>query len=175
MRKKKVFLITILLIALLCGCSGERNYTVETNGITYVVDTAEETIFDGKNTYHFEFSGGASSYAIKIIYPDGSTYRCSESGIISWSDDYDDDRYASGFTLCNVLSERAPKEAEPGKILGAIVLVAVGVFNIASPYVAWYLEYGWRYENAEPSDAALLFHRVVGVIAIVIALVLLLV
>lgn len=53
-----------------------------------------------------------------------------------------------------------------------IILAAAGVFYIVSPYKAWYLEYGWRYNNAEPSDLALGFNQVVGVIAVIAAVIL---
>jgi len=90
-----------------------------------------------------------------------------------WSDDYDEDRYVDGDTLSDVLLKKAPKEVNSGNWLAALIIAIVGIFNIVSPYSAWYLEYGWRYKNAEPSDTALGLNRVVGVIAVVAAVVLL--
>ncbi|MGN0250750.1 MAG: DUF6199 family natural product biosynthesis protein [Oliverpabstia sp.] len=46
----------------------------------------------------------------------------------------------------------------------------MGAFNTAAPSVAWYLEYGWRYKNAEPSDLALGLNRVGGIIAIIVGI-----
>ena len=72
-----------------------------------------------------------------------------------------------------MLLEKAPREANSGNIFAAVFVAAIGVFNIVSPYTAWYLEYGWRYKNAEPSDIALGLNRVVGVIAVIVAVVIL--
>ena len=55
-----------------------------------------------------------------------------------------------------------------------ILLILVGIFNIALPDVAWYLQYGWRYKDAEPSDAALVFNRIGGVAAIIMAVIMML-
>ena len=76
-------------------------------------------------------------------------------------------------TLSDVLLEKAPKEVNSGNWLAALFIGVVGIFNIVSPYSAWYLEYGWRYKNAEPSDIALGLNRVVGVIAVIVAVALL--
>ena len=53
-----------------------------------------------------------------------------------------------------------------------LLLLAVGIFNTASPHTAWYLEYGWRYKDAEPSDMALTFSRLGGILAIIAAVIL---
>ena len=161
---------------LLCACSTEIVYTVVKNDISYEVDRDNQTISDGTHTYKYDFSGNSSSYNVNIVYPDGSTYWFSQSGHSGhggWSDDYDEKRYVDGDTLCNVLLEKAPKETNSGKFVGVIILAVVGVFNIVSPYTVWYLEYGWRYKNAEPSDLALGFNRVVGVIVVIAAVILL--
>ena len=175
---RRAVCILIVMISLLLGACGATStvYTVEKNQVPYEVDTENKTISDGANTYQYEFSGNKSSYNVNITYPDGSTYwfRMSDgSGYGGWSDDYDEDRYVDGDTLSEVLLEKAPKEVNSGNWLAAILFAVVGIFNIVSPYSAWYLEYGWRYKNAEPSDIALGFNRVIGVIAVIAAVVLL--
>ena len=55
--------------------------------------------------------------------------------------------------------------------LGGIVIILIGIFNLADPYRAWYLRYGWRYKDAEPSDAALLTTQIGGGIAIVLGVI----
>lgn len=176
MKKLLIFLITTLLVLSMCGCSASANttYTSYKNGTSYVVDTENGTISDGTNTYTYSFSGNSSSYNVDITYPDGSTYwfkMSGYSGYGGWSDDYDENRYVDGDTLRNVLLEKAPKESNPGKFFAIILLLAVGFFHVASPYTAWYLEYGWRYKNAEPSDLALGMNRVGGVVAIIVAVI----
>ncbi len=39
----------------------------------------------------------------------------------------------------------------------------------------WYLSYGWRYKDAQPSDAALVIGRISGIAALVIGIVMLIV
>ena len=52
----------------------------------------------------------------------------------------------------------------------SFILIAVGVFCIAAPKDAWYLQRGWQFKNAEPSDEAIKFTRISGVIVIIIAI-----
>ena len=178
MRMKRTSLVLcVLLVFLLCACGKtSTTYTVIKNNVNYLVDTEQKTISDGEHVYHYNFSGNASSYKMDVTYPDGSTYWFSKSGYSGqggWSDGYDEKKYVDGDTLCEVLLEKAPREANSGNIFAAVFVAAIGVFNIVSPYTAWYLEYGWRYKNAEPSDIALGLNRVVGVIAVIIAVVIL--
>ena len=52
-----------------------------------------------------------------------------------------------------------------------LLLFIVGIWNTFFPYYSWYLSYGWRYKNVEPSDIAINFTRISGVIMIVISVV----
>ena len=62
--------------------------------------------------------------------------------------------------------------ARTSDALPAIVCLLIGAFNIISPYGAWFLGYGWRYRDAEPSDLALLMTRIGGIVAVIIGIVL---
>lgn len=53
-----------------------------------------------------------------------------------------------------------------------IILILFGLWNLLSPGTVWYLERGWRYKDAEPSDMALGYIRFCGGVIIIIALVL---
>lgn len=48
------------------------------------------------------------------------------------------------------------------------ILLAIGLLNTISPETAWDLEYGWKFEDATPSDAALALNRLVGILCLVI-------
>ena len=63
----------------------------------------------------------------------------------------------------------APAVYHTLRAIGILILLAVGIFNTVSPYTAWYLECGWRYENAEPSEMALGMARFGGIVALVVA------
>ena len=56
------------------------------------------------------------------------------------------------------------------KLLAGVLLLLGGAFNLLVPQAAWALNYGWRYKNAEPSDAALRMGRLGGVIAILVGI-----
>lgn len=177
--KKVVLICSILLTLLLCACGTSEAstvYTVTKNNIDYVVDTENKTISDGHHTYQYDFSGNSSNYSITIKYPNGATYWWNKSGYTGhggWSDNYDEKRYVDGDILTEVVLEKAPREQKSGQGFAALLVAAVGVFNIMSPQTAWYLEYGWRFKNAEPSDLALGFNRVGGLIAVIVAVILL--
>ena len=47
-------------------------------------------------------------------------------------------------------------------LIFGIICLLIGLFNLFCPYGAWFLGYGWRYENAEPSDLALIATRIIG-------------
>lgn len=175
---KRVLLVGCFLLALLlsaCGASSSV-YTITKNNVDYVVDKANKTISDGHHTYQYDFSGNSSNYSITIKYPNGATYWWNKSGYAGhggWSHNYDEKRYVDGDILTEVVLEKAPREQKSGQGFAALLVAAVGVFNIMSPQTAWYLEYGWRFKNAEPSDLALGFNRVGGLIAVIVAVILL--
>ena len=182
MKRRMLFPILLLILCLLAGCAAGGNapatYSVEYEGVTYRVDTQAGTLSDGTHTYTYTFSGNSRSYSVEILYPDGSSYwfrMDAGVGQGGWSDDYDDSRYTDGDTLCEVLRQKAPapKQDVTLNVLAALLLAAVGLLNLLAPHTAWYVEYGWRFKDSEPSDAALSFHRGAGIAALAVALILL--
>ena len=171
--RRPIFLMLCLLAAiLLTACGGqERSSVYEKNG--YTVDRENCTIVHGEDVYTYEISGGGSS--IQITYPNGATYHWTWSGNMGyggWSDGYDPERYADGDTLIDLVDFQPPRESSGNPLLGLLALAA-GVFNLVSPRTAWYLSYGWRFRDAEPSDEALVLGRVGGGIAVFLGLLLL--
>lgn len=178
MKRCLTILAVLMMLLTLFACAKQSStYTITKDNTEFRVDLEKNTISDETNTYQYEYSGNSSSYRIVIIYPNGSSYWYNKSGSAGnggWSDDYDEDAYVNGDTLRDVVLAKAPKEVSPGKILGALVLAALGVVDIACPKVTWYLGYGWRFKDAEPSEAALIFARIGGAVAIVLGVILLL-
>ena len=182
-KKAVAAIVGLLLLLFMCSCSSSENkagstYTVNKYGTDYIVNSADGTISDGQYTYQYEISAGSNNYSIHITYPDGSTYRWnaqSNGGVTAGSGggsaDYDAARYADGQTLCDILEEKMPGEKGSENILLTFLLFAVGIFNTLWPHAAWYLEYGWRYKNAEPSDLVLGLNRFGGIIAIIVAVI----
>ena len=162
-------LLAICLLLALCACSASSTYAVTRDGKTYTVDNEHGTISDGTYTYAFAWSGNE----VTFTYPDGSTYwmhfsSTSGAGISygGWSDDYTPGRYADGDDLADILNEKRPAPDQGKHILIALLLLAVGIFSIASPETAWMLSHGWKYKDAEPSDMALTANRVGGMLCI---------
>ncbi len=57
-----------------------------------------------------------------------------------------------------------------GSLLIGLLLVGSGVFSVTNPRAAWFLNRGWMYRNAEPSDLYLGLSRVGGIIAVIVGL-----
>ena len=157
---------------------------VDWEGVSYAVDTEEQAIFDGTHSYTYEVSvHGAGIYDLKITYPNGATWDCEEDlagGTIGWSDSYDiiGATYPTGDTLQQVLDEARvlSSVADVGwrsekSVLLFLVLLILGLFSLFYPYGVWYLERGWYYKDAEPSEAAPIFNRVVGILLLAGALI----
>ena len=179
------FLMAVMTFICLTACVGSKStgiYTVDERGTLFTVDTNNMTISDGTNTYHYTVEGSGLRYTTEITYPDGSTYwwTVERSGNFShgyggWSDDYDEDRYVAGDVLCDVLDTRAPEPPDDKNPILIMLLIVIGLFNLFAPQTSWYLSHGWKYKNAEPSEAAIGLNRFGGGAALVLALILILV
>ena len=165
-------------------------YTTGWDGAVYTItpiDAYKGTISDGTNTYSYRYDTSGSSYGVTFTYPDGETYRCTQNGSTSSgaafssgsaSLDFDYDKYPDGMTLDRVLkrSPAAKHEEKSTKNWGIILfLLFVGSINTACPQLTWYLDVGWKVKDAEPSEAALAWSRIVGVVLLLIAVVMMIV
>lgn len=176
MKKIILKIIILILIFSLCSCSiEEKDYTVTKNGITYQVDVSEKQISDGKNIYYYTINESDKKTDIKIIYPNGSSYfemRQGNGSASGWSEGYDEENYPSGEILCDVVvNERKLKSERIAGLSLAAVLAGSGLFMILIPGSwLWNLKYSWMFKNAEPSEAALNLHYVLGGICIIVAI-----
>ena len=55
-------------------------------------------------------------------------------------------------------------------VLFGLIFIVCGIINVVSPETGWYLSRGWQFKDAEPSDAALTWSRVGGVIGIILGI-----
>ena len=184
--KKRIsmLLLAALVILSLCACAEKQAenplepYSTGWDGKVYTVtpvDNDNGTISDGTNTYSYRYDADGSGYSVTFTYPDGETYTWKENGSSARGEtslDFDFDKYPDGMTLHNVL-ERSPSaktEKKSTKNVGLIFfLLVIGGINTAWPQAVWYLDVGWKVKDAEPSEAALTWGRVVGVGMLIIA------
>lgn len=186
-RTTAIFALILAAAMLLAGCKKEplpAVYTVYSYGAPYTIDTQSRTISDGTYTYGYEYAASGSS--VSFTYPNGEVYGASitvmsngiggvSAGAISGDYDYDSG-YTDPFTLHRALtSPRETEKASDTNPLVALLLCGVGIFNLAAPKASWYLSYGWRFKDAEPSDAAITLSRIGGGIAVVIGVIMLIV
>lgn len=175
MKKLAIFLLAVFAASFLAACvpESEPTYVVEHNGMSFTVDTVNQTITADGYTYGYRISGGNTT----ITYPNGATYFWTWSGNVGaggGSSDYDPSTYVDGDILLAVLEQDAPsKGSGNGNPLLELLLIALGIWHAASPYSAWYLSRGWRYKNAEPSDLVLGMTRFGGIVVIVIGIIVL--
>ncbi len=182
--KKRLWVIflTLLMAVSLFGCAKQETvYEADVNGVVLQVDIEQKKISDGQYTYGYEFSGDGSSYRVTITYPNGSSYWWNESefsGSGGWSDDYAEGTYVSGDTLVRAVTvvEEVDntEQRNVGKVLAGLLLIAFGAFELLAPDALWYLRHGWRFKNAQPSDAVLTVSRIIGGIAILTGIVVML-
>lgn len=178
MKRFCIAMLALLLMLSLAGC-GEQGpvYAVDRYGNEYTIDREQGTISDGTHTYEYTYKGDSEDYSVTIEYPNGGSYHWGESGGFGsggGNSKYDPQRYTDADILIQLLQENAPKGIRIGNILAALVLIGGGIFCIACPETVWYLESGWRYRDAEPSDFALGVTRFSGIAAIVIGIIVML-
>lgn len=53
-------------------------------------------------------------------------------------------------------------------ILFKIIFSIFAIIGIVNPELSWKMSEGWKFRNAEPSEAYLVFTRIVGVIALIV-------
>lgn len=168
MRHIRIPAALLLIALLLSGCGSCKPYEVASLWGVVTIDPEAKTLTRGSDVYTYEITNTSTT----ILYPNGATYYYSSHGITGssgWSDDYDENRYIPGDVLISLLEKEYPREKNGVPLLG-LVLIALGVWGIAKPEALWYLGYGWRYRNAEPSDAALVIQRLGGGLSIIVGL-----
>jgi hypothetical protein len=65
-------------------------------------------------------------------------------------------------------------DTDPLLVLGGIIIMIMGIFEVASPEDAWRMANRWRFEYAEPSDLALTLTRIGGILSIIYGILLIL-
>lgn len=179
--KKRVFIAALLILILLCSACGAektpeaKSVSAQIGGHEMVVtfepgNLSAGTIRADHGTYTFTWDRSGD---LKITYPDGTrfTYTKSGSGLTSLDFDPEAKGYPDGITMAwgleSAIDEMRPaRNSGGGSALLGLLLLAIGAVGTFAPRAAWYLSYGWRFRDAEPSDAALAVQVCGGVVAL---------
>lgn len=192
-RRILLFLFAVSLVLSLTACSDDsvsepRTAVIEADNQTLIVTFDEGTRSSGTiqaengDTYTFSYeSRGSSSTEFTLVYPDGFVYRHTDSGgIVAGSGSYEqrEEGYVDGFSMSWALERVADNRLEKTKQNGgspflALLLIALGVWQLVKPETVWYLAYGWHYKDAEPSDLSISIYRFGGGIMIFVGIILL--
>jgi len=172
--KRIIFAMLIFALVFLCACTQKTStYDVPKDGRVYTVNLDNRTITHGTFVYQFQISNNSA----EITYPDNSTFFRSynNNGYTGgWSEDYDETKYVSGDTLIDILEggdlERSTQNGGIHPFFSIVLLIA-GTLSLCFPKAVWYMNYGWRYKNAEPSDMALGMSSFGGGLAVFIAII----
>ena len=180
MKKISIAISIILAFLLILSSCGKKEESTPGEKIVvigetvFTVDENMNTISDGKDTYRYSYQASGAGYTLRLIYPNGYTWTWTQNGNSGYgtaSLDRDHTGYQDPFTLQDALEYKAPKQKGESHIGIGLLLLALGLFNTLKPEVAWMLSDGWKFKNAEPSDAALGLTRVGGVIMILIGII----
>ncbi len=157
----------------LVGCAQKQvsEYTITMENQTFVINTENKTITNDGDIYKYR----VDETTYHITYPDNSKYEWTQQDTIGYggySDDHNENKYIPGEVLVDVISIKHNSRNVQKDFLLIGVLLFFGMWNAMSPYSSWYLSYGWRYKDVEPSDFALGFGRISGIIMVIVGLIL---
>ena len=166
--KRYLALFCIAVLVLLCACGREPVSTVyEKNG--YTVDTEAQTITKGEDVIRYSFG---SNGKVTFTYPDNTTTSWSQNGTGTSSLFFDFDRWPGALDRIDVLERDDLPERKTGNPLG-LLLIPLGILQAVFPQAFWFVNHGWKYRDAEPSELALGLGRVGGVLIDIIGLIML--
>lgn len=185
-RRILILSAAMLFLLLLTSCNSNRapagscSVTVEADGQPLTVIFDEHTFSSGKmktanGEYTFQYEAQSNGIRFTVTYPDGYVYSQTEiNGGIATPYDYDANErkakgYMDGFSLAWAVDTAADQAQGNGNRNGpspllAVLLLGCGAWNLFAPRAAWWLAWGWRYKNAEPSDPALMLYRILGIV-----------
>lgn len=166
----KFLIVCCSMLFLLVGCkAATESRTID--GVEYLFDYQNHTIQNVETKDLIQFEVGDSQYT--VIYPDGSSYSAEDLGGVfasGGSADYQETKYGKGDLLIEPLMEHQSQAPAVEIIWFSVIAGLIGLFNLLVPYPAWYLSYGWRYQDAKPSGMALGVVRIGGAALLLVAI-----
>lgn len=174
MKHFRLLLPLLVLALVLSGCAREPvPYEYTSGDRTVSVDPINRTITGNGEVFTYVIVDMGATQRYEIIFPDGSIYLWTDSGnggSGSWSDNFDTDRWLYANFLVDALKESAPRQ-KTGNVLVGLLVMGLGTLNFFQPQLHIHLKYGWRFRNAEPSDAYLAMTRFGGLLMAVLGLI----
>lgn len=175
MKQWRIPLLLLILVLLTgCGTSVQEPYEYSRDGWSVTVDPENATISHGQNIYRYTIEDQGSRVSYGITFPDGSSYHWTATdsgGMGGWSEDFDEDQLIFAEFLVDALEASVP-QAYGGHPILALILLAVGIWQMKYPETLFYVNRGWMFREAEPSDTYLAMTRVGGGIVIIAGVIL---
>lgn len=174
MKHFRLFLPLLVLTLLLSGCAKEpMPYTYTSGDRTVTVDPITRTIMDKNEVFTYVVVDMGAAKRYEITFPDGSIYYWTDSGNSGsggWTDNFDTERWFYANFLVDALKQSAPRQ-KTGNVVVGLFLMGLGALNLFLPQVSVHVKYGWRFRNAEPSDAYLAMIRFGGALIGILGLI----
>lgn len=134
-----------------------------------------------QNRYRIVIDGqvyllSGDSRRVELIFPDGREVGTEYSGSMSLGyagigDQVSFEEWGLADDLHKMLFPEPQRSTRSsGSFFIGLLLLASGAFSAANPRAAWFLNRGWMYRDAEPSDLYLGLSRVGGIIGVIIGL-----
>lgn len=176
MKQLRLVLLLLLFALVLTGCSSslQEPYEYSRDGWTVIVDPENATIFDGQNIYLYTIEDQGNRTSYDITFPDGSHYQWTATeggGMGGWSEDFDESQYPFASFLVDALANSQP-QAYSGHPVMALILLIAGFVQMKYPELLFYVNRGWMFREAEPSDVYLSMTRIGGGIVIIVGIIL---
>lgn len=187
---KTLLLIVIVFIFSFVTVKAENsNDQNETSNEKVIVSTKDNTFIYNNKKYNYEIEPGYEDN-IEITFDyEGCTYytnvteSLTTTGTIGKCANTDmetvdmivDKIYNKENIEKTIVENKNNEEKEEsfGVILGlSTVAIVIGLLHLLIPEGMWYIEWGWRFKEAEPSNAALIVNRTVGAILVAIGVIL---
>lgn len=154
MRRFVMLLCLLVMLAGVVRAEGGDTVTLPSGEVVTVTRTGSQTVITlpgGATVTRTQFGENSSAWSSR---PDVSSA--------------DFDKAQQAYTLWEAGQEQPRQRTVP--LWFALLLLAVGLFNLFAPHAAWYLNTGWKFKDAEPSKAAIFLGRAGGGIASAVGL-----
>lgn len=195
--KKKCIIIIFISLLMIIGCENNKEVIFrdksykqtlkEENCIIYESESKEVIKVEEIQSDKFEVTYNEEVYVIEgqldnltVNYPNGVSG--AETSSTTYYSGEIDDKYPTIVQFWELLMlDRRMKGTRDENgyegsfyqfLLGVIILIA-SVISVVNPEGAFYLERGWKYKDAEPSDEYLELTKVGGVVGIIIGVIVL--